>query len=45
VRDSLALLQAEGSLRRHLDRLVGFDDFTELVGLAGLAADEDRFRT
>jgi methylisocitrate lyase len=28
-----ARLHAEGSLREHLDGLVGFDDFAELVGL------------
>jgi 2-methylisocitrate lyase-like PEP mutase family enzyme len=45
VRESLALLRSEGTLRGHLDRLVGFDDFTDLVGLGELAADEDRYRT
>lgn len=34
VRESLALLRDEGSLRDHLDRLVAFDDFTDLVDLA-----------
>lgn len=35
-----ATLRAEGTLRDHLDTLVGFDDFGEIVDLAGhLAAD------
>lgn len=33
MRDSFALLQREGSLRDHLDRLVDFADFGEVVGL------------
>lgn len=33
VRDTLAILRHEGSLRGHLDRLVDFDGFGRLVGL------------
>ncbi|MEZ5141190.1 MAG: isocitrate lyase/phosphoenolpyruvate mutase family protein [Acidimicrobiales bacterium] len=41
MRDSLALLRAEGTLRDHLDRVVAFDEFTGLVGLpAWQALDE-----
>lgn len=33
MRDALAVLHAEGTMRAHLDRLVAFDDFTAVVGL------------
>jgi 2-methylisocitrate lyase-like PEP mutase family enzyme len=33
IRESLALLREQGSLRDHLDRLVSFDDFGHLIGL------------
>ena len=33
VQQSLALLRDEGTLRDHLDRVVAFDEFTDLVGL------------
>jgi 2-methylisocitrate lyase-like PEP mutase family enzyme len=45
MRDSLALLRAEGTLRDHLDRLVHFDDFAHLVRLDEHAAQEQRFST
>jgi methylisocitrate lyase len=44
VQRSLALLRAEGSLRGHLDQLVAFDEFAQLVDLAGHYATEDQFR-
>ncbi len=44
VRESLAVLAREGSLRDHLDRLVSFDDFTDLVGLPDVAETEARYR-
>jgi methylisocitrate lyase len=44
VQDSLALLQQEGSLRGHLDRLVDFDEFARVVDLPGHYATEQRFR-
>ena len=44
VQRSLALLRAEGSLRGHLDQLVAFDEFAQLVDLAGHYATEDHFR-
>jgi 2-methylisocitrate lyase-like PEP mutase family enzyme len=34
MRDALAELRAEGTLRSHLDRLVSFDGFADVVGLA-----------
>ncbi len=43
LRDSLAILAEEGSLRAHLDRLVAFDDFTDLVGLPAIAESEARY--
>ncbi len=45
VRDALALLRDEGSLRGHLDRLVAFDDFTRLVDLPHHQAVDERYRT
>lgn len=44
VRESLAVLAEKGSLRDELDRLVAFDDFTDLVGLPEVAEAEDRYR-
>ena len=44
LRDTLALLRAEGTLRDHLDRLVEFDAFTDLVGLPEVQAAEVRFQ-
>lgn len=44
VIDTLAILRDEGSLRDHLDRLVTFDEFNELVDLDGHYARESRFR-
>ena len=44
MRDSLALLRQEGSLRDHLDRLVAFDDFAGIVGLDHHFATEQRYR-
>ena len=43
IRESLALLRTEGSLRGHLDRLVAFDDFGALVGLGDQFALEQRY--
>ena len=43
VRDSLQILSDEGSLRDHLDRLVSFDHFTDLVGLPAIADTEARY--
>ncbi|MEI7619891.1 MAG: carboxyvinyl-carboxyphosphonate phosphorylmutase, partial [Actinomycetota bacterium] len=43
IRESLALLRNEGSLRGHLDRLVAFDDFGALVGLGDQFALEQRY--
>lgn len=44
VRESLALLQRDGSLRDHLDRLVAFDDFCAIVDLPGHQAVEQQYR-
>lgn len=44
VADSLAILAEEGSLRGHLDRLVTFDEFNELVDLGGHQEREARYR-
>ena len=44
LRDSLAVLRREGSLRDHLDELVDFDDFTRVVDLDGHAALDARYR-
>lgn len=43
IRESLALLRNDGSLREHLDRLVAFDDFGALVGLGDQFALEQRY--
>ncbi|MDZ7674016.1 MAG: oxaloacetate decarboxylase [Acidimicrobiales bacterium] len=45
VRTSLELLASAGSLRDDLDRLVSFDEFTEIVGLPAVTATEERYRT
>lgn len=45
VRTSLEILASAGSLRDDLDRLVSFEEFTEIVGLPGIAATEDRYGT
>lgn len=44
VSDSLAILAGEGSLRDHLDRVVSFDEFNDLVGLDGHQQREARYR-
>lgn len=44
LRDSMTLLAEQGSLRDHLDRLVSFDDFTDLVGLPAVAEAEARYQ-
>ena len=44
LRESMSLLADHGTLRDHLDRLVGFDDFTDLVGLPAVAETEARYR-
>lgn len=43
VTDTLAILRDEGTLRDHLDRLVTFDEFNELVDLDGHYQREARF--
>ena len=44
MRDALALLRAEGSLRDHLDRLVAFEDFTSIVDLPRWQALDEQYR-
>lgn len=44
IRGSLEILASAGSLRDDLDRLVSFDDFTEIVGLPDIAATDERYR-
>jgi 2-methylisocitrate lyase-like PEP mutase family enzyme len=44
VQTSLEQLRTEGSLRGHLDRLVGFDAFGRVVGLAEHYETEQRYR-
>ncbi len=44
VTESLAILRDEGTLRGHLDRVVTFDEFNELVDLDGHAGREARYR-
>lgn len=44
VRESLRILAEHGSLRDDLDRLVSFDDFTDLVGLPEVAETEARYQ-
>jgi methylisocitrate lyase len=43
VRESLQVLAEVGSLRDDLHRLVGFDEFTDLVGLPAIADTEARY--
>ena len=43
VRESLEILHRTGSLRDDLDRLVGFDEFTELIGLPAIEETESRY--
>jgi methylisocitrate lyase len=45
LRDTLAVLRDEGSLRAHLDRLVDFDGFGAVVGTPGWFATDERYRT
>jgi len=45
VADTLALLKDEGTLRNHLDRLVSFDEFGEIVDLDAHYATEQRYPT
>ncbi len=44
IQVALQQLIGEGSLRSHLDRLVGFDEFTDIVGLPEHRAEEIRYR-
>lgn len=44
VRESLEILASAGSMRDDLDRLVSFDEFTEIVGLPDIAATDERYR-
>ncbi len=43
VRTSLEILATTGSLRDDLDRLVSFEEFTEIVGLPDIAATEETY--
>lgn len=43
VQESLRILSSAGSLRDDLDRLVSFDEFTDLIGLPQAAATEARY--
>lgn len=43
LRESFQILARDGSLRDHRDRLVAFDDFTDLVGLPAVAEAEARY--
>jgi 2-methylisocitrate lyase-like PEP mutase family enzyme len=45
VQESLALLKQEGTLRDHLDRVVSFDEFGEIVDLEAHYATEQRYPT
>ncbi|HEX9258467.1 MAG TPA: isocitrate lyase/PEP mutase family protein [Acidimicrobiales bacterium] len=45
VREALAVLRRDGSLRNELDRLVAFEDFTRIVDLDEHQAAEARYRT
>jgi 2-methylisocitrate lyase-like PEP mutase family enzyme len=45
VQRALATLRDRGSLRDHLDGLVAFADFTDLVGLAAIAEQDERYRS
>ncbi|HXQ20353.1 MAG TPA: isocitrate lyase/PEP mutase family protein [Candidatus Acidoferrales bacterium] len=44
LRDAYQLLRAEGTLRRHLDQLMPFEEFTQLVELGRHYALEQRFK-
>ncbi len=44
IRESLAILHDQGSLRNHLDRLIDFEDFGRVVGLPEQNAREKRYR-
>ena len=44
IRESLAILRDQGSLRGHLDRLVDFEDFGRVVGLPEQYALDERYR-
>lgn len=43
MRESFAILAGQGSLRDDLDRLVSFDEFTDLIGLPEMVATEARY--
>ena len=43
IADVYALLREHGTMRENLDRLIGFDDFTDLVGLPAAQALEQRY--
>jgi hypothetical protein len=43
-RDVVSVLAAEGSLRSHLDRLVDFEGFGQIVGLPAVFDIEQRYR-
>jgi 2,3-dimethylmalate lyase len=45
VQQALAILHDRGSLRDHLDGLVVFDEFTDLVGLAAIVELDDDYRS
>jgi 2-methylisocitrate lyase-like PEP mutase family enzyme len=45
VGDVYAELRRNGTLRGHLDRLLAFDEFNELVGLGRQYALQERFRS
>ena len=43
IADAYGLLREHGTMRENLDRLIGFDDFTDLVGLPAVQALEQRY--
>ncbi len=43
LRESMQVLAADGSLRDRLDRVVSFDEFTDLVGLPAVVEAEERY--
>ena len=43
VRTAFDILADTGTMRDDLDRLVSFDEFTEIVGLPGIAETEERY--
>lgn len=45
LRETLEILRREGTLRDHLDRLVTFEEFGEVVDAPGHFALDDRYRT